>query len=408
MQSLLNPKFLVYTQKIVDQAKADNLKSLVKLRHELVDEDLQPLPFYYAEKMVFLGSSLNMNYHQTLCEHGKFILNYYDVFKPKKYFNLVYPNEYQAIDSSRTLRPEREQLADGVYNMNKLLLGTTMLPRSVVEYIYDEYSYGKMLKEYVAAVWKAPKCRDCVEKYGSIRKRRVVERYLFLKYQTKKSKMDALKVPLQISISRVWAHAWVEYMFYDTELFYSILQNKNYELPNPPVDYTFVSGPNDSMMTINYFHAVVIKAFYSSHKEVVPGILLAKDTEVLRSAARNQLDEMTLQVIERQAKKMILEIIQDPSEWMMWLNLFEEENIYEETVPSESRKETAVNQSNTVKEISSIHNIHSFKYDEISNNFKKDLSSLLLTRQPLQQPPVQPGHPRDRLRGARNGRDQAR
>ena len=147
-----------------------------------------------------------------------------------------------------------------------------------------------------------------------------------------------------MSISRVWAHAWVDYLFYDTELFYSIVRNKNYELPDPPVDYVFRSGGTDHMLAVNVYHAYLIKVFHTPHSifdEKSFDFLSERDMRLLQRTLEDGLTEVQLQLVERQTNKMILKILKDPQNWVAWLQLFDEENNLEETLPTEEKKESA-------------------------------------------------------------------
>ena len=93
-------------------------------------------------------------------------------------------SEASNIDHSKTLRFERQQLQRGAVFYNKLMLGTTLLPKAIAEALV-ETDYDKT--EAVAAIaslWRPNTCIQCLRFYKSIRKIRIVERYLFLRYQT--------------------------------------------------------------------------------------------------------------------------------------------------------------------------------------------------------------------------------
>jgi len=147
-----------------------------------------------------------------------------------------------------------------------------------------------------------------------------------------------------VSVSKVWAHAWVDYLFYDTELFYSIVRNKNYELPDPPVDYVFRSVGTDHMLNVNVYHAYIIKVFHTPHSifdDKTFDFLSERDMRILKLTLQDHLTEVQLQLIERQTNKMILKILKNPQNWVAWLQLFDDENNMEETLPTEEKKDSA-------------------------------------------------------------------
>ena len=136
-----------------------------------------------------------------------------------------------------------------------------------------------------------------------------------------------------IRISKIWAHAWTDYLFYDTELFFSVIRNKNYELPDPPVDYSFISTANDPMLNVNIFHALIIRIFHTPYYGTLPkGAFKDRDLALIEEVMAGTISETKTQLIERQTRKMILKMMQSPENWSSWLQLFDEEDIYEETV----------------------------------------------------------------------------
>lgn len=146
-----------------------------------------------------------------------------------------------------------------------------------------------------------------------------------------------------MSISKIWAHAWIDYLFYDTELYYTFVKNKNYELPDPPIDYNFKSSTSDPMLPVNLHHAFIIRAFHTGHEvNNKNGLLKDRDWRLLQKAIKDELDEIVLALLERQTRKMILKIIKNPMHWKAWLHLFDDENIYEETITSDERRESAM------------------------------------------------------------------
>ncbi len=178
------PRSLVYTQKNPDPATSRNIQSLMKIRHELSSEGLLPLPYFYIEKKVFLGDASWQGFEQMACPHGHLMLNYFDVYQPKEYKQLLYPREYANIEQSKVLKPERSLLSTPSFFFKKILLGTTFLPRSIVESLLEKDKVNKSMASCIMDSFSHRRCKQCFEFYSRLRKLRTVERYLFLKYQT--------------------------------------------------------------------------------------------------------------------------------------------------------------------------------------------------------------------------------
>lgn len=111
-------------------------------------------------------------------------MNYFDIFASKKYSHLLYKHEHDNICSSKTLRFERQMLEEKAFFFNKLLLGTTLLPKSIAEALVESDPAKAEAFKAITKIWSSEKCPDCLIFYKSIRKIRIVERYLFLRYQT--------------------------------------------------------------------------------------------------------------------------------------------------------------------------------------------------------------------------------
>lgn len=156
-----------------------------------------------------------------------------------------------------------------------------------------------------------------------------------------------------MAISKIWAHAWIDYLLYDTELYYTFVKNRNYELPDPPIDYNFKSTKSDPVLMVNLHHAFIIRAFHTAHDvNNASGLLKERDWRLLQKAVKNDLDEILLSLLERQVSKMIMKIIKDPTHWKAWLQLFDDENIYEETLTSDERRESAFQTPNITFDMS--------------------------------------------------------
>lgn len=184
--NVANLKSMVYSQKLnpASEACSANIKSILKTRNQLDVTELVPLPFFFIEKMAFLGQTSWQAYHSLLCSHGKLLLNYYDIFDTKHYHNLLYANEYKNIENSKTLRYERQLIHPSSVFYNKLLLGITMLPKPIAEALLENDPVKLEIFKIIKNILSPLKCTGCLNFYGEVRRIRVVERYLFLRYQT--------------------------------------------------------------------------------------------------------------------------------------------------------------------------------------------------------------------------------
>ncbi len=97
-----------------------------------------------------------------VCEHGRLLINYYDIYSHKEYSNLLYPNEYKNIENSRTLRWERKRLSDKSACFNKILLGTTLLPRPIVECLLDGEGDKKKIAAAMGKIFDDKVCSSCL------------------------------------------------------------------------------------------------------------------------------------------------------------------------------------------------------------------------------------------------------
>ena len=328
---------MFYTLKPKNDSAATHMMNLMRLRHELENEKLLPLPFYYVEKKTFLNEAVWTDWPQMVCSHGNLQINYYDIFNPKHYKNLLYDNEYKNIEHSKTLKPERQALSSSYFALNKIILGTTLLPASIVHHLMELDPAKQKIYPHILHLFSPQKCSACLHDQHRLRRVRVVERYLFLRYQS-----ESIPEGEGVNISRVWAHAWMDYLFYDTEIFYSILKNKNYELPDPPVPYSFRSTDRDLLHRVNFSHAFIIAAFHTPQTfPSAQGLLKERDWHILQLALKDGVDEIKIRLLDRQTRKMVMKVLKDPAHWSEWLQLFEEHNDFEETLSTEDKRDSA-------------------------------------------------------------------
>ena len=99
------------------------------------------------------------------------------------------------------------------------------------------------------------------------------------------------------------------------------------------MDYSFISAANDPVLSVNIFHALIIRIFHTSYYGTLPkGALKDRDLTLIEEVMNGTISETKIQLVERQTRKMILKMMESPENWSSWLQLFDEEDIYEETV----------------------------------------------------------------------------
>lgn len=190
-----NPIIIYYQRILRKDTERENLESNVKLRLdlELKEDQLMPITSFYCEKKLLLGASPGMCYKQLLCHHNNLLISYYDVYQPKKYRNLLYEEEKKLIEIKKSLKLERGLFHPKYMMFNKILLGTTMMPCPIGEYLLEsvilpnqDSTSKKRFSEFKEA-WQKKTCLQCIKDFKEIKNRRIVEQYLFLKYQTQPS-----------------------------------------------------------------------------------------------------------------------------------------------------------------------------------------------------------------------------
>lgn len=336
IEQIRNPVILYYQQVLQKDSERENLESNVKTRLglELQPYEYFPLPSYYCEKRILLGvnSPLNLGYY--LCPHLKLILNYNDIYPAKKYKKLLYDAEKKLIEQKKTLILERSMLREDRTTYNKILLSSTLLPKPIVDYVldYDKES-KKHYKDFLDA-FIGEKCRTCLDSYTAIKRRRAVEQYLFLKYHAAPVEAE------DTSVSKVWVNAWVEYLFYDTELYLENTLTKNFCLPHPPIKYNFSIRVGDQVQKINKQICHVLFSVYGEAPERRE-ILEETDEQLLANCINDSNSEdilQTLSIICEALVKKKLKESKDPNYHDEWLDFHEEENAYEVTLDKEDEQ----------------------------------------------------------------------
>jgi len=333
IEQIRNPVILYYQQVLHKDSERENLESNVKTRLglELQPYEYYPLPSFYCEKRILLGVNSPLNLSFYLCQHSNLILSYNDIYPAKKYKKLLYEAERKLIEQKKTLILERSMLREDKTTYNKVLLSCTMLPKPIVDYVLDYDKESKRHYKDFLDAFIGKKCSVCLDTYNRIKRRRVVEQYLFLKYQA--APVDASDT----SVSKVWVNAWVEYLFYDTELYLENTLTKNFCLPHPPIKYNFAIRVGDQVQKINRQICHILFAIYgedSQLREVLDDI----DNQLLANCLADSNSEDVLQTLgvicEALVKKKLKESKQQ-NYHDEWFDFQEEENAYEVTLDKE-------------------------------------------------------------------------
>lgn len=140
IEAIRNPVLLIYQMASPKDGERENLESNIKTRLELglKTADYFPLPSYFCEQRVLLGSRTPLYLSSYLCSHKKLQVGYYDIYEQKKYRKLLYEDEKKMIANKKTLRPERDLIVPSSGYFNRVLLGTTMIPKPIFDYIVDQ------------------------------------------------------------------------------------------------------------------------------------------------------------------------------------------------------------------------------------------------------------------------------
>ena len=330
IKQIKNPIILYYQQVLHKDSERENLESNVKLRLELElpPKDFFPLPSFYCEKRILLGVNPLLHLDHFLCPHKKLILTYSDIYPAKQYKNLVYECERKMLAKKKTLIIERNMLSENLSSFNKILLGTTMMPKPIVDYVLEYDRQSRKVYSDFSASFTDKKCGECLLVFDMIKKRRVVEQYLFLKYHTEPV------ASTDVSVSKVWVNAWVEYLFYDSDLYQESTLSKNYCLPRPPITYNFNIRVGDQVQKINQKMYHIIMTIYGEDY-LGRGLLEKKDEHLLVNCVNERHEEDIIKMIVGINRAMIHKMIKDqkqPEHVDEWFDFQEEDNVYEITL----------------------------------------------------------------------------
>ena len=165
--------------------------------------------------------------------------------------------------------------------------------------------------------WPSGTCERCLEYFSRVKVRRVLEQYLFLKYDMSDLKRKRM-------VSRAWGAAWFKYLFYDTPLFDGFSIAVNYGLPVPPNAIMPIQKSDGIESNLAVWEIIV--RLYSDRPElfinVQEEIISPKDMGLIKKSVIGELSEGDVdglienieKMIEARLNKMELEGTSEP--WM--------------------------------------------------------------------------------------------
>lgn len=314
------PSILIYQQVLGKDADREILHSNIKTRLDLdlPASRLHPVPFYYCESKVLLGWSCQSDCGKYLCTHAKIPPDYYDIYPAREYRELLHHGEADLLQKKKTLLPERVKLREAPHAVKKILLGTTLVPQPVAQYLSEKEPQVFDSINMFALAWSQPPCPDCTEFHRELKKRRTVERLLFLRFtgSHNSGKLD----PNQATgtISKLWANQWVEYLFFDTDIFSRRAISKNFQFPQPPGEIPNRLEPGETVMSVSGEMMHVVRSFYQAGYLSKP-TLPKKDEALLNTVKAGQLSAKIHARLEKIASFLIKKLIVE-SQWSTFTN----------------------------------------------------------------------------------------
>ena len=83
----------------------------------------------------------------------------------------------------KTLKPERDLLTPDSISFCKIVLGATLIPKPIADFFTDSDSTCSNSSNQFVNAWNTKKCDQCIEEFDKVKGRRLVEQFLFLKYE---------------------------------------------------------------------------------------------------------------------------------------------------------------------------------------------------------------------------------
>lgn len=174
-----------------------------------------------------------------------------------------------------------------------------------------------MVQNFLKA-WELQKCQACLQKYTHIKHRRVVEQYLFLKYDMSDLKKRRL-------IAKDWGASWFFYLFYDSPLFSDLSISRNYGLPEVPSKWLAIQT-TDGIETNLAVWELMVRLYTTNpeaHLEHKESLINSRDFGLIEALLKgdsceelaHQLEQLVLSMIEVRCQKYELEGFFEP--WLV-------------------------------------------------------------------------------------------
>ena len=129
---------LIYQKKYEKSDESNNLQSSLLLRDSLAGVGLLPLPFFHIEAIKLTGSKPSQLLRDILCQHMRLKPEYNDLVPKQKIFDMFIPGEELLPSFDSTLSPEISAIFKGCHTAKRFLLGSTWLPKPIVEFILEK------------------------------------------------------------------------------------------------------------------------------------------------------------------------------------------------------------------------------------------------------------------------------
>lgn len=137
----------------------------------------------------------------------------------------------------------------------------------------------------------------------------------------------------------MWSNAWVEYLFYDTDLFFENVLTRNFNIPTPPMKYDFKVKIGDQVMRVNRQMVHIIFSIYKSDY-LGKACLDHKDEQLLAWTASDKQNDRLVEKLEIVRDKLLKKKLKEskaPFYKDEWFEFQDEDNVYEQTVENQKQ-----------------------------------------------------------------------
>lgn len=129
---------MIYQKRLSPDQERKNIESNFDLRDQFDGVELAPLPCFYMEALKLLGLKPQVKLSAFLCPHRMLMPVYKDIYPLKLNLNEILEWEVAAMQKKRACRPERKLSKSTSAAFKRALLGTTLLPRPIVDYVLEK------------------------------------------------------------------------------------------------------------------------------------------------------------------------------------------------------------------------------------------------------------------------------